>query len=119
MSFYEIDEDVDWDDEDEGCSFCGDWGCDGSGYNCNVEDYNLRDDSMVPPVELDPDEDGHQRWKDDLAQGLINPDGTQREPDPPEDDPRDEPWVQAHLDSAASDPWALPEGETYAEGPPF
>ena len=56
--------------------------------------------------------------------GRINPDGTQRDPDPP-DDPRDEPWVQAHLDGprtgdgSADDPWALPEGETYDTEAPF
>jgi hypothetical protein len=38
-----------WDGDRE-CQFCGQWECDGSGYNCNEEDYNLRDDSMVPPA---------------------------------------------------------------------
>ena len=47
-------DDYDEDYYDGPCRFCGDWDCDGSGYNCNVEDYNLRDDSMVPPVELEP-----------------------------------------------------------------
>lgn len=115
---YAEDVDDDWDDEDEDCPFCGDWGCDGSGYNCNVESYNLRDDSMVPPVQLDPDEDGHQRYKDDLAQGLINPDGTQRDPDPPEDhEGRD--WSPRTEDGGPDDPWALPEGETYDTEAPF
>lgn len=34
----------------------------------------------------DWDEDGHQRYKDDLAQGYIYPDGSQRDPEPPEPD---------------------------------
>jgi hypothetical protein len=33
----------------------------------------------------DWDEDGHQRYKDDLAQGYIYPDGTPRDPDPPDE----------------------------------
>jgi hypothetical protein len=32
----------------------------------------------------DPDDDGWQQYKDDLAMGYINPDGTQREPDEPD-----------------------------------
>jgi hypothetical protein len=36
----------------------------------------------------DWDEDGHQQYKDDLAMGRINEDGTQREPDEPDWDRR-------------------------------
>lgn len=28
-------------DDDSICQFCGEYECDGSGYNCNLDDYNL------------------------------------------------------------------------------
>jgi hypothetical protein len=38
----------------------------------------------------DYERDFHQEYKDDLAQGLIYEDGTQRDPEPPDpDDPED------------------------------
>jgi hypothetical protein len=46
------------------------------------------------------DEDGHQAYKDDLAAGRIYPDGSPRDPDPPEEYPAgpwhpgpDSPWA--------------------------
>ena len=121
MSFYD---DEDYGDEEGGpCSFCGDWECDGSGYNCNEEDYNLRDDSMVPPVSAAdaPDDDRWQEFKDGVAMGYINPDGSQRDPDPPEDygDGERMSWVPRTEDGGPDDPWALPEGETYETETPF
>ena len=118
----------DWYDEDEyddegnllePCFACGTPGC--PGYCHDHTTYNLRPEETGG----DPDEDGHQRWKDDLAQGLINPDGSQRDPDPPDGDPVNEPWVRACLDTprtgdgGTDDPWALPEGETYGTESPF
>ena len=50
------------------------------------------------PWSDDWDEDGHQRYKDDLATGRINEDGSVREPDPPEE------WVTEH--ATHDGPWA-------------
>jgi len=113
----------DWDDDDlcdddgellEPCFACGTPGC--PGYCHDYESYNLRPEETGG--ELDPDEDGHQRYKDDLAQGLINPDGSQREPDPPEEYEDDDRNPRTG-DGGQDDPWALPEGETYDTEAPF
>ena len=44
-------------------------------------DYDDQDDDH------DDGDDRYDEYKDDLAMGYINPDGSQREPDPPDD-----PW---------------------------
>jgi hypothetical protein len=51
-------------------------------------------DDLYGDYEPDADDDGDDRndeYKDDLAMGYINPDGSQREPDYPEDGGYD-PW---------------------------
>lgn len=67
-------------ERDSPCPSCGSPGC--PGYCDDHDTYNLR---FGETGGIDPDEDGHQRYKDDLAQGLINPDGSQRDPGPPEE----------------------------------
>lgn len=47
---------------------------------------DLYDDYDPDPDDYD-DDDRYDEYKDDLAMGYINPDGSQRDPDPPED-----PW---------------------------
>jgi hypothetical protein len=99
-------------DEEEPCLACGTPGC--PGYCDDYQTYNLR------PAETggDPhDEDGHQRYKDDLAMGRINPDGSQRDPDPPEE--REPDWDPPAEDAGQEGPQALPEGETCDTEPPF
>ena len=48
------------------------------------DDY---DDQDEWPGDRDDLDDRYDEYKDNLAMGYINPDGSQREPDPPED-----PW---------------------------
>jgi hypothetical protein len=91
------------------CPSCGTPGC--PGYCDDYQSYNLRPEETGG----DPDDDRWQEFKDGVATGILNPDGTQREPDPPEEyeaGPRTE-------DGGPDDPWALPEGETYDTESPF
>jgi hypothetical protein len=89
------------------------------------DDY---DEDGIDPADL-WDEDGWQSYKDGVATGLLNEDGSQREPDPPEDylDSRAEQEWQLHLahdhaggecDCAAEDPWAT-DPESLAQEAPF
>lgn len=54
----------------------------------DCECWDFHDATEVPAittVEL-PERDYHQEYKDNLAQGLINEDGSQRDPDPPDEE---------------------------------
>lgn len=73
----------------------------------------------------DWDEDGHQRYKDDLASGYINPDGSQRDPDEPDwgAEEHAEHCDEHHGGNACDCPRppieAWPDGPDYADEPPF
>ena len=49
-------------------------------------------------TDYDPDDDGWQACKDDLAMGRIYPDGSPRDPEPPDDayDFSDNPDYEEH-----------------------
>lgn len=48
------------------------------------DDYDEWDDREPDPGDFE-DDDRYDEYKDDLAMGYIWPDGTQRDPDPPDD----------------------------------
>jgi hypothetical protein len=76
---------------------------------------------------FDEDErDYWQEYKDGVAQGYINPDGSQREPGEPdfEAEAYDRHCQETHGGKACDCPpsetaWELPEGETYDTEAPF
>lgn len=65
------DDDLGYDDQDD------DWGDDGY-YADELDDSHYDEDDG---------DDRYDEYKDGVAMGHLNPDGSQREPDPPED-----PW---------------------------
>jgi hypothetical protein len=77
------------------------------------------DDGYEDPEDYEDERDYWQEYKDGVATGLLNPDGSQREPDPPEDDRDYEYQAPRATDGGADDPWALPPGTEYATDPPF
>jgi hypothetical protein len=85
-------------------------------------------DDFEPADECDGadyDDDRYDEYKDNLAMGYINPDGSQRDPDEPDFGAEEyaEHCDEVHggkaCDCPKPDPWVLPEGETYAEEAPF
>lgn len=97
-----------------------------SGLYDEADDWREEDDDQEP----DWDEDGHQQYKDGVAMGYINEDGTYREPDEPDWDRRaeDEHSDQVHGGGPCNcppepladrpDPWTG-SGYSYADEPPF
>jgi hypothetical protein len=77
--------------------------------------------------EPDYDDDRYDEYKDGVAMGYINPDGTQREPDEPDQEALaywrhcDDEHGGMPCNCPPPDPgtWELPEGKTYAEEAPF
>lgn len=95
-------------------------------------DYDPDDYDEIDPDDL-WDEDGWQSYKDGVATGLLNLDGSQREPDPPDDylERRAEQDWQIHLandhdggecdcpiDLDGQDPWAV-DPESLTQEAPF
>jgi len=77
--------------------------------------------------DYDYDDDRWQEYKDGVAMGYINPDGTQREPDEPDFGSEDyaRHCDEEHGGKACTCPppgpgtWELPEGETCDTEAPF
>lgn len=78
-----------------------------------------------PEDERDDDDDRYDEYKDDLAMGYINPDGSQRDPDEPDFGAEEyaEHCDEAHGGKSCTCPAPalaeLPEGETCTDEAPF
>lgn len=73
-----------------------------------------------PDYDDEPDDDRYDEYKDYLAMGYINPDGSQREPDPPEDPWYYRPSLRERIRWRIKDWRRMRRGrEIYSDEPPF
>jgi hypothetical protein len=86
-----------------------------------MTDISDEDECEGAPDDDEPedDDDRYDEYKDGVAMGYINKDGSQREPDEPDFGADDRDWNPRTEDGGTGDPWALAEGETYETGSPF